>query len=82
MCILNDDCKHKESLLNGDISFETVELCHNANYEDECFIMGSKHYDTIETRIRLDIYNAYDDKGNKIEGDYITLMKKEYDNIE
>ena len=26
--------------------------------------------------------DTYDDKGNKIEGDYITLMKKEYDNIE
>lgn len=52
------------------------------SYEDECFIMGSKHYDTIETRIRLDIYNAYDDKGNKIEGEYITLTNKEYDNID
>lgn len=81
MCILNDDCKPKESLLNGDISFKTVELCHNDSYEDECFLMDSKHYETIETRIRLDIYNAYDDKGNKIEGEYITLMKKEYDNI-
>ena len=66
MCMFNDDFIEKKSMLNG----------------DECFIMGSKHYDTIETRIRLDIYNAYDDKGNKIEGEYITLTKKEYDNID
>lgn len=72
MCMFNDDFIEKKSMLNGDL------YC----YEDECFIIGSKHYDTIETRIRLDIYNAYDDKGNKIEGEYITLMKKEYDNID
>ena len=70
MCMFNDDSRDKNSMLNGD-------LCC---YEDECFIIGSKHCDTIVTRTRLDIYNAYDDKGNKIEGDYITLTNKEYDN--
>ena len=38
--------------------------------------------DTYEHYLSLMHYNAYDDKGNKIEGEYITLMKKEYDNID
>lgn len=37
------------------------------------------NYETIETGINLDEYNAYDDKGNKIESKYIKLIKKEYD---
>lgn len=43
-----------------------------------CYVIASimKHVVTYH----LDEYNAYDDKGNKIEGEYITLMKKEYDN--
>ena len=50
--------------------------------EDGCLLLDSKHYETCGITYRLDQYNAYDDKGNKIEGEYITLMKKEYDNIE
>ena len=50
--------------------------------EDGCLLLDSKHYETCRITYRLDEYNAYDDKGNKIEGEYITLMKKEYDNIE
>ena len=37
--------------------------------------------ETCGITYHLDAYNAYDDKGNKIEGEYITLTKKEYDNI-
>ena len=47
---------------------------------DEYLLLDSKHYETCRMTYNLDAYNAYDDKGNKIEGDYITLMKKEYDN--
>lgn len=35
--------------------------------------------DTCNHCLSLMHYNAYDDKGNKIEGEYITLSKKEYD---
>ena len=48
--------------------------------EDGCLLLDSKHYETCGITYRLDEYNAYDDKGNKIEGEYITLTKKEYDN--
>ena len=39
----------------------------------------SIHYEHVGFTFYLKSYNAYDDKGNKIEGDYITLTKKEYD---
>lgn len=48
---------------------------------DEELLYDSKHYENVGYTISLDAYNAYDDKGNKIEGEYITLTKKEYDNI-
>lgn len=35
--------------------------------------------DNCEHFLSLMHYNAYDEKGNKIEGKYITLSKKEYD---
>ena len=44
-------------------------------------LCDSKHYETCGITYHLDEYNAYYDKGNKIEGEYITLTKKEYDNI-
>lgn len=49
--------------------------------DDDELLYDSKHYDTFEYSVNLMAYNAYDDKGNKIEGEYITLTKKEYDNI-
>ena len=48
-------------------------------YDDE-FLCDSQHYENIGFTFDLKTYNAYDDKGNKIEGEYITLTKKEYDN--
>lgn len=48
--------------------------------DDECLLLDSKHYETCGITYHLDEYNAYDDKGSKIEGEYITLIKKEYDN--
>lgn len=48
--------------------------------DDECLLLDSKHYETCGITYNLDAYNAYDDKGNKIEGECITLMKKEYNN--
>lgn len=50
--------------------------------DDECLLFDSKHYETCGMTYPLDAYNAYDDKGNKIEVVYITLVKKEYDNID
>ena len=50
------------------------------SYDEECLLLGSKHYETLETRISLNDCDAYDDKGNKIESEYITLKNKEYDN--
>ena len=47
---------------------------------DDELLCDSKHYETCGITYHLDAYNAYDDKGNKIEGEYITLTKKEYDN--
>jgi hypothetical protein len=41
--------------------------------------LAYSNYETIETGITLDEYDAYDDKGNKIESEYIKLIKKEYD---
>ena len=49
--------------------------------DDEYLLMDSRHYETCGITYHLDVYNAYDDKGNKIEGEYITLIKKEYYNI-
>ena len=49
---------------------------------DDELICDSKQYDKVGFTFDLKSYNAYDDKGNKIEGEYIILMKKEYDNIE
>lgn len=49
--------------------------------DDEYLLLDSRHYETCSITYHLDSYNAYDDKGNKIEGGYITLIKKEYDNI-
>lgn len=48
-------------------------------FKEECLLLDSKHYETCGITYHLDAYNAYDDKGNKIEGEYITLTKKEYD---
>ena len=50
-------------------------------YDDE-LLFDSKHYENLGFTFDLKSYNAYDDKGNKIEGEYITLTNKEYDNID
>ena len=50
-------------------------------YDDE-LLCDSKHYENVGFTFDLKSYNDYDDKGNKIEGEYITLTKKEYDNID
>ena len=80
MCMINDDYEPSESLLDGDFSCETTEVW-KVSIDDECLLLDSKHYETCGMTYYLDAYNAYDDKGNKIEGEYITLTKKEYDNI-
>ncbi len=49
---------------------------------DDELLCDSKHYENVGFTFDLKSYNAYDDKGNEIEGDYITLTKKEYDNID
>lgn len=49
--------------------------------KDEELLYDSKHYDTFEYRVNLMAYNAYDDKGNKIEGESVKFIKKEYDSI-
>ena len=49
---------------------------------DDELLYDSKHYEHVGFTFYLKSYNAYDDKGNKIDGDYITLTKKEYDNID
>lgn len=47
---------------------------------DEELLYDSKYNETIEFTVRLDHFNAYDDKGNKIEGESVKFIKKEYDN--
>lgn len=47
---------------------------------DDELICDSKNYENVGFTFYLKSYNAYDDKGNKIEGEYITLTKKEYGN--
>lgn len=47
---------------------------------DDGLICDSMHYENVGFTFDLKSYNAYDDKGNKIEGECITLTKKEYDN--
>lgn len=49
---------------------------------DEELLYDSKHYDTFEYSVSLMVYNAYDDKGNKIEGKSVKFIKKEYDIID
>lgn len=46
---------------------------------DEELLYDSKYNETIEYTISLDYFNAYDDKGNKIEGKSVKFIKKEYD---
>ena len=47
---------------------------------DDELICDSKHYENVCFTFDLKSYKAYDDKGNKIEGKYIELIIKEYDN--
>lgn len=49
--------------------------------DDEELLYESRHYEHISWTMNLDNFNAYDDKGNKIDGKYIKFIKKEYDNI-
>ena len=51
-------------------------------FDDEELLYDSKHYENLGYTISLDAYNAYDDKGNKIEGKYIEVRKKEWDEHE
>jgi len=53
----------------------------DVSINDEELLYDSKHYENVGYTISLDIYNAYDDKGNKIEGEFVKFVKKEYDNI-
>lgn len=46
---------------------------------DEELLYDSKHYENAGYTISLDTYDAYDDKGNKIEGSYISFYKKGLD---
>ena len=79
--MIDDDYEPSESLLDGDFSYKTTEVEDWKVIIDDELLCDSKHYETCGITYHLDAYNAYDDKGNKIEGEYITLMKKEYDNI-
>lgn len=45
-------------------------------FDDEELLYDSKHYENAGYTISLDTYDAYDDKGNKIEGSYISFYKK------
>lgn len=45
-------------------------------FDDEELLYDSKHYENVGYTISLDAYDAYDDKGNKIKGDYISFYKK------
>jgi hypothetical protein len=47
---------------------------------DEELLYDIKYNETIEFTVSLDYFNAYDDKGNKIEGERVKFIKKEYDN--
>lgn len=49
---------------------------------DEELLYDSKYNETIEFTVSLDHFNAYDDKGNKIEGKSVKFIKKEYDIID
>lgn len=46
------------------------------SYEDECILLDSKHYETLEHSINLHFFDAYDEKGNKIECERIILKPK------
>ena len=48
--------------------------------DDDELLYDSKHYVTFEYSVNLMVYNAYDDKGNKIESKFVKFIKKEYDN--
>lgn len=50
--------------------------------DDEELLYESRHYEHIGWTMNLDNFNAYDDKGNKIEGKYIKFCKKEWDEHE
>lgn len=47
--------------------------------DDKQLLFDSQHNETIEYSVRLHNFNAYDDKGNKIQGDCVRFVKKEYD---
>lgn len=49
---------------------------------DEELLYDSKYNETIEFTVSLDYFNAYDDKGNKIEGKSVKFIKKKYDIID
>lgn len=65
----------KVFIMDGSFDSEGWEVF----YDDE-LLCDSKHYENVGFTFDLKSYNAYDDRGNKIEGEYITLTKKEYDN--
>lgn len=48
----------------------------DVSINDEELLYDSKHYENVGYTISLDTYDAYDDKGNKIEGSYISFYKK------
>ena len=58
-----------------------MEDC-DVSINDEELLYDSKHNETIDFTVSLDYFNAYDDKGNKIEGESVKFIKKEYDIID
>lgn len=52
-------------------------LCES--YEDSRLLLDSKHYETIEHCISLYYFDAYTDKGEKIECERIILKPKKED---
>lgn len=64
--------------INESLGLKNMErsgwICES--YDEECLLLGSKHYETLETSISLYDYDAYDEKGNKIECEKIILKPK------
>lgn len=58
-----------------------MEDC-DVSINDEELLYDSKYNETIDFTVSLDYFNAYDDKGNKIEGESVKFIKKEYDIID
>ena len=58
-----------------------MEDC-KVSINDEELLYDSKYNETIEFTVSLEYFNAYGDKGNKIEGKNVKFIKKNYDIID